>query len=351
MLRSAMDVGARSLPARRALALACGMALGAAQIGAQAVGAPIELGVADYRSYLPETHSLRMALHAFARQVETNSGGRLHVRVWPGAPAGSPQDQIQALRTAAPGAPDIMVVAATGLAGLSPDFELFDLPYALRDDASVDAIFDGGVGQRLLASLAPAGLVGLGWMENGFRQLSSSQARIQGLADFKGLAVRTLPTAVSTQAFSAWGARPVSLPASGVHAALRSGTVQAQEGFVTQLLDSRLYEVQRHVWLTNHSFGAQVLVMNAAAWRGLSEADARALKEAAIAASREQRAGSRAEARQALAELSSRGMQVHRMPPRTLEDLADATADVRRRHPAFLQLGSSPVSRLMQNPQ
>lgn len=350
LLRSTADAGAWR-PAVRAVAMACVMIFMAADVPAHAADAPRELSVADYRAYLPETHSVRRALHAFADKVRADSDGRLRIRVWPGTVAGSPESQIRAVRDAAEGAPDIMVVAATGLAGLSPGFELFDLPYEVRDDAGVDAIFDGAAGDRLLAALPSAGLVGLGWMENGFRQLTSSRARIQRPDDLKDIAVRTLPSPTSARAFAAWGARPVAVPASGVYEALRSGAVEAQEGFATQALQSRLYEVQKHLWLTGHSFGAQVLVMNAAVWRGLDDADARILREAAQAAAREQRAASRAEAAQALAKLRSLGMRVHEVPARTLQALADATASIRHEGTAPSRAGHPQVSRFMQNPQ
>ncbi len=351
LLRSVADVGAWRPAVRAAVAMACVIMSVAAQAPAHAADAPRELGVADYRAYLPETHSVRVALHAFADKVRADSGGRLRIRVWPGTVAGSPESQIRAVRDAAEGAPDIMVVAATGLAGLSPGFERFDLPYEVRDDAAVDAIFDGAAGDGLLAALPSAGLVGLGWMENGFRQLTSSRALIQRPDDLKDIAVRTLPSPTSARAFAAWGARPVAVPASGVYEALRSGGVEAQEGFTTQVLQSRLYEVQKHLWLTRHSFGAQVLVMNAAVWRGLDDADARILREAAQAAAREQRAASRAETAQALAKLRSLGMLVHEVPAQTLQALADATASLRRDGPAPGPAGHPQVSRLMQNPQ
>jgi len=289
-----------------------------------------ELQVADYRSYLPETHSVRRALHAFAETVQDRSHGRLRVQVLPGTVPGRPAEQIQAVRQGGQGVPHVMLLAATGLADLHEDFALFDLPYAVPTEAQVDAIMDGEQGGALLSRLPPLGLVGLGWMENGFRHISTRSTELRTAGDLSGLAVRTLPAPASTATFQAWGARPVSLPASRVHEALRSGAVEAQEGFVTSLLQGRLHEVQKHLWLTGHSYGAQVLVINADAWRTLTPEEQAWLQEAAQAASRQQRIWAREEVRQDLDSLASLGMTVNEVSPEMVEDLANAALDVRR---------------------
>src|SRR5690606_13792051 len=113
--------------------------------------------------------------------------------------------------------PHIMLVAATGLAGLKQEFELFDLPYAVIDEEQVDAVVEGEQGREILSSLSSLGLVGLAWMENGFRQLSTARTTLQSADDLKGTAVRTLPVSTSTMTFEAWGAQPVSIPASQVY--------------------------------------------------------------------------------------------------------------------------------------
>lgn len=313
-----------------AMAVACS-ALSVANGAPDSSPAPArELQVADYRSYLPETHSVRRALHAFAQAVQHSSSGQLRIQVLPGTVQGTPAEQILAVRQGGQNVPHLMLLAATGLADLHQDFALFDLPYAVPDEAQADAIMDGEQGRALFSRLPSLGLVGLGWMENGFRHISTRSTELRAAADLNGLAVRTLPTPISTATFEAWGAKPVSIPASRVHEALLSGTVEAQEGFVTPLLQGRLHEVQKHLWLTGHSYGAQALVINADAWRTLTPAEQGWLQDAALAASRQQRAWARDEARQTLDSLASLGMTVHEVSPGMKQDLANATLDMRR---------------------
>lgn len=336
-----------SLCADRRRSAALGIFLGlACHVGvhAQASAAAVQLSVADYRAYLPQSHSVRLALQEFAGAVARTSQGQMQVEVLPGTIAGNPREQIDALRQGQPGAPQLMLLAATGLSELEKQLEIFDLPYAVRDEAQVESIVEGAQGQALLASLQAHGLVGLAWMENGFRQVSTAGAQLEQAADFKGLKIRTLPALASQQAFAAWGAQPVALAAAQVHSALRAGSVQAQEGFVTQLVQSRLHEVQKHLWLTNHSYGAQALVVRADVWQALNAAQKNVLSEAARAAARTQRLRSRAEVRDALEILASQGMQIHAVSRATVDALAVRTRHLRPQDNARLAADAALVS-------
>lgn len=283
------------------------------------------LSVADYRPYLAETHSVRRALNDFAAAVARRSNGQLEVDVLSGTVSGSPAEQIDALRNARLGAPQIMLVAATGLAELQKEFAWFDQPYVVRDSAQVDAVVEGPRGRALLDSLPAFGLVGLAWMENGFRQLSTTRTELHSLSDLRGMKVRTLPVQTSINTFTAWGAVPVPIAAAEVRQALERGAIEAQEGFVSQLLQGRLFETQKHLWLTQHSYGAQTLVINTSAWRSLNESQQGWLKAAAEEAARVQRLRAREEELQALQSLERAGMQVHHLTPEFTASLAKAT--------------------------
>ena len=289
------------------------------------------LSVADYRSYLPESHSVRRALQEYAAEVALRSQGRMIVDVLPGTLAGSPAQQMQKLRQGGSDVPQVMVLAATGLSDLDPPFELFDLPYAVRDDHQFESIVNGVQGKKLLQGLAQHELIGLAWMSNGFRQLSTSSATLESADDLRGLRIRTMPAAASIAAFEAWGAQPEAIAASEVRNALETGRLDAQEGFVSLMLQGRVQEVQKHLWLTHHSFGAQVLVVNQTFWRSLNDAQKAWLQQAATKVAGEQRLRVRDDDLQALNVLEQAGMKIHRLKPEVIDALADATKALRIR--------------------
>lgn len=322
-------------PARRVLS-ACGLALvaAAATAAASTAAAPAvrQLEIADYRGYLPEQHPVRQGMRAFADSAARASGGRLQVKVRSDALPGSPAAQIAALRAGAPGAPALMLVAGTGLAAQVKAFELLDLPYLVADAGQADALLDGPFGGALLARLAPAGLVGLAWWENGFRQFTTSSGPIRDARDLRGLGLRVIGEPVFVETAHALGAKPVPLPFAELYGALKAKRVAAQDNFISQILVGRLYEVQTSLSLTNHSYSALVLAANAQAWAALAPREQGILRQAALEAARVQRGAARAEAEAALATLAAQGMAVHTLAPPQSAALRTLTAPLRERY-------------------
>lgn len=305
------------------------------EIQAQQPSDPVRrLQVADYRAYLPEEHSVRQGLIRFSALVAAKSRGNLLVEVLKDPVPGSPAVQIDSVRQGTSGVPQMMLFAATGLASLQKEMGIFDLPYAIRDSAMVEKVVNGPLGDRLLGGIASSGLIGLAWWENGFRQVTTSIEPHRKVGNFRALRMRVVPEPVFTETFRSLGAAPKALPASRLHEALRSGEVEAQEGFDTNILLGRLYEVQQHLWLTNHSYGAIVLAINSTVWNELSDEQRQALRDAAVEAGREQRTWAREEVLRIRTLLQAHGMQVHQPSHPTLKALLAATEPVRKQFSA-----------------
>ena len=291
-----------------------------------------QVEIADYRAYLADDHPVRQGMREFARLAAAGSHGSLQVHARADAVPGTPAQQIAALQSGAAGAPDLMLVAGTGLAGVDGAFELLDLPFLVRSPAAADALLGGPFGDALLARLAPTGLIGLGWWENGFRQLTTSGAPIRRAADLQGLKLRVIGAPVFIGTARALGADPVPLPFGELYAALKARRVEAQDNFTSQILAGRLYEVQSSLSLTSHSYSPLVLVANAAFWASLDPARQRALRDAAAGAGVFQRRATRVEAEAARTGLAAKGLAVHALAPVELEKLQALTAPLRRHY-------------------
>jgi len=309
-----------------------GLAFMAASTTLAAQPAVRQLEIADYRAYLAEDHPVRQGLRKFAELVQAASAGSLQVKVRADALPGSPAQQMAALRAGAAGAPALMLVATTGLATDTQEFALLDLPFLVRDEQQADALLGGAFGQALLGRMAPSGLVGLAWWENGFRQITTSTGPIRRAEDLRGLDMRVIGEPVFIDTFRAVGANPVPLPFGELHAALKSKRVDGQDNFYSQILAGRLYEVQSSLSVTNHSYSPLVLVANGAAWRALSAEQQRVLREAAVEAGKMQRDMVRGEARTARAELAKHGLMINEVAPSELAKLQVLTAPLRDRY-------------------
>jgi C4-dicarboxylate-binding protein DctP len=132
-----------------------------------------------------------------------------------------------------------------------PEFELFDLPY-LFDVASVRRVTQGAVGQRMLAGWRASGLVGLGFMDNGFKHMSANRPLLShGLCRpahaRPGLARHCAQ-------MRALGARPVTLAFSETRRALAPGVVDGTENPISNFWTQGMHEVQTDLSLTQHAY-------------------------------------------------------------------------------------------------
>ena len=294
---------------------------------------PLTLTVADYRTYLPDTHPVPQALQALAQTVNHQPVLPLPLEVIRNPLQGTPRQQIQALQNGTAQAPNLMLAAASGLAELVPSFSGFDAPYAIQGAEQAEQFYASEAAEQMLRQLHDAGLHGLAWMENGWRVITANRP-LDSLQDFHDLRIRTIPIALSQQLFQALGATPVSLPANQVQAALSAGKLPAQESFITQLLQQPLQQYHPHLWLTQHSYGAQVLVMNLKQWQQLSHAQQLHLQTSARTAAAMQRQRMRQFDQLALATLAAQGIQIHQPSGELLQTLKDATRHLRAPHQA-----------------
>ena len=117
--------------------------------------------------------------------------------------------------------------------------------------------------------LAAAGLKGLGYFENGFRQLTCNKD-INTLADLNGLKIRVMENEIHLAIWTALGANPGPLAFGELYTALQQKSFDAQENPAELIYNTKFYEVQDHVYLTSHIYTPYIIYMNLDAWNSLN---------------------------------------------------------------------------------
>lgn len=211
-----------------------------------------------------------MAANRFKMLVEQRSGGRIGVQVFPNAQLYGDADEMQALQL---GAVDLLAPSLSkfGRIGL-PEFELFDLPFLFDDLNAVRRITLGPLGQRLLQGLQRQRLVGLGYFDNGFKQMSANRPLLAP-KDFVGLRMRIQASQVLAAQMRALGARAVTLPFSETRRALATGVVDGTENPLSNFWTQDMDKVQSDLSLTNHGYLGYAVVANQRLWYYLTPAD------------------------------------------------------------------------------
>ena len=202
--------------------------------------------------------------------VEQRSGGRIRVLLYPDGQLYGDQDEMQALQL---GAVDMLAPSLSKFGRIGfPEFELFDLPFLFGHVADVRRITQGPLGQRLLQRLGRQGLTGLGFFDNGFKQMSANRPLLAP-ADFAGLRMRVQASRVIAAQMRALGAQPVTLAFSETRRALESGVVDGTENPISNFWTQGMHEVQSDLSLTEHGYLGYAVVVNQRFWQSLSTSD------------------------------------------------------------------------------
>ncbi len=227
-----------------------------------APGAPIDLGSVKFKE-----------------EVEKNSNGRIEVRLFPSAQLGSERQLIEGLQAGT----IEMTPTTTGPMGLfDPAYFVFDLPYMFKDEKAADRVFDGPIGDEMLARLEKIGIVGLGWWENGFRQLTNNKSTVVKPQDVAGMKLRTMENEVHMKYFSNLGATPTPLGFGEIYMALKSKTVDGQENPLSLIATNKFYEVQKYLTKTDYVYSPVAVLVSKKFWDTLPEDLQKIVKDAAV---------------------------------------------------------------------
>ena len=154
------------------------------------------------------------AAEYFKLLAEKNTKGRVRVDLFPNSQLYKDKEELEALHL---GSVQMLAPSLSkfGPAGVK-EFELFELPYLFSTYEDVHKITDGPIGAQLLKKLETDGILGLGYRDNGFRQMMANKA-IHVPADFKGLKLRIVSAKITDAYTRAWGANPQVMAFSEVY--------------------------------------------------------------------------------------------------------------------------------------
>lgn len=214
----------------------------------------------------------------FKELAEQRTNGRVKVEVYPNSQLYKDKEEMEALQLGS------VQMLAPSLAKFGPlgakEFEVFDLPFLFKDTGAFRAITDGPLGVELFKKLEPKGIKGLAYWDNGFHIMSANKP-LHNVADFKGLKMRIQSSKVLDAQMRALGAIPQVMAFSELYQALQSGVVDGTEGVPSNFYTQKIYEVQKHMTLSNHGHLAYAVIVNKKFWEGLP-ADIRTQLEGAI---------------------------------------------------------------------
>jgi TRAP-type transport system periplasmic protein len=278
---------------------------------------------------VPRKHPLAQGARKLSEVAAAKSDDKLNVKVFDDCGLGSDTQAIASVRG---GVLQMTGPSTTPVATIVKEMGVLDFPFVFADAREADAVLDGSFGQVLLDKLPANDLVGLAYMENGFRNTTNSRRPLNTADDYAGLKIRVQQNPVFIDTFNTLGANAVPMPQTEVYTALETGAIDAYEGAVVNIAAFKFQEVQEHLTIDRHAYTPFVVLVGKKFWDGLSPQEQAILREAAIEARDYQRKVSREMEQTAVDELKGDGMEVAELPAAEVEKMRERVQPVIEKH-------------------
>ena len=229
---------------------------------AEAPAEVIELVVGGVTS-----QSAKDAVILFGEKVEEYSNGTITILDFPDNQLGNDEQRFEMTQT---GECDISIGSTSSVANTYGDFFIYDVYYMFLNKEEVYNVgMRGEAAKQILAGLEEIGLKGLPFMENGFRNITTSDVEVNTVEDAKGLKLRTMENAIHLAAWQGLGTNPTPMAFSEVFTALQQGTIDGQENGFTVTNSNNLFEVQKYLTVWNYMYECNLWIANSAKFSSL----------------------------------------------------------------------------------
>ncbi|WP_083988119.1 TRAP transporter substrate-binding protein [Croceicoccus marinus] len=218
------------------------------------------------------------AVEYMGQLLSERTGGRLGIKVFPGAQLGNERDTLEITSF---GGIDFNRVNLAPLNSVEPLTIPPSLPFIFRSVPHMRRTLDGDIGDEILASFRRQGMIGLCFYDSGARSFYNTRRPVYTPEDMHGLKLRVPSSDLYLAMVNALGANAVPMPFDEVYSALAQGVIDGAENNWPSFESARHYEVARFMSLTQHLFTPEVLLMSKVSWDKLSQSDQQLIRQAA----------------------------------------------------------------------
>jgi C4-dicarboxylate-binding protein DctP len=201
----------------------------------------------------------------FKELVEQRLAGKVKVEVYPNSQLFGDNKVLEAMLL---GDVQLAAPSLSKFKRYTKKLQLYDLPFLFNDMGAVERFQQGPAGQKLLGSMKKKGLVGLGYLHNGMKQLSASEP-LKVPADAKNLKFRIMSSDVIAAQFEAVDAVPLKKPFSEVFTLLQTKAIDGQENTWSNIYSKKFFEVQPYITESNHGVLDYMVVSSTEFWMGM----------------------------------------------------------------------------------
>ena len=187
----------------------------------------------------------------FFRSLKESLGDKIEIQPYFSGALGSTTDDI--LGGLVNGSFEFSSFSLGSYAELTKAFSPLDVPYVFDDVDDAYTCISGEMGELMRQRcIEDTGIRVVAMKQLGMRQLTNGKKEIKVVSDVNGMKIRVQMNNMFIALMDAWGCGATPVAYAELYTALQQGVADGQENPITNIYDSRLYEVQKHMTVTNH---------------------------------------------------------------------------------------------------
>ena len=187
------------------------------------------------------------------------------INIFPAKQLGNERDLVEGLQM---GTVDISTITSALTAGFVPGFKVFSLPFLFKDADHLFRVMDSEIGQKLVKDMDKAGLIKLGYVYGGSRDLYS-RIPIRNLQELKGKKIRTMENKILVNTWNSLGAIATPIPWGDVYLSLKQGVVDGGEGTGASYRSMKFFDSSPNYTRISYVFSWHNFMMSKRAWNKL----------------------------------------------------------------------------------
>jgi C4-dicarboxylate-binding protein DctP len=202
----------------------------------------------------------------FKTLAEKYTNGKVKVEIYPNSSLYKDKEELEALQL---GSVQILAPSISKFGPLGvKEFDIFDLPFLLTDDARARQMFASPMMADLNKKLEAKGVEPLAYWDNGAHVYTCNKPLIMP-DDFRGLKMRIQGSKVLDAVARELGAIPQIMGFGELYQALQTGVVDGEDNVPSNILTQKFYEVQKNLTVSYHGRLTYALITNKKWWDDL----------------------------------------------------------------------------------
>ncbi len=216
----------------------------------------------------PDNTPWSRILQDFKKQLETDSAGKIKVKIYLDGKLGDERGMLQKMRFNQLTGGGF---STGGMAAVVPELQILELPFQFDSDAEADYIMDKVIYEDLRKALEKKDLYLFCWAVNGWVDFGSQVKAVHSAADLSGLKMFAQESDVSIEMAKALGAAPQVLAVPEVLSALQTGLLQAVQTTPIFATGAQWFTQIKYWTDSDHSYQPAAVVFDLKFWNSLPE--------------------------------------------------------------------------------